>query len=174
MTSTPPDVIIIRGAPGVGKSLASKCLASHFPKGVRIEVDILRAMVISVDWTNQTEHINILLIATGAVRDFLKLGYKPVIVVDTFSGNKLTQFLNNICAHGNCLDIHAFALVAASEVLNIRVENRPLGQFKEIDICQKLNKAVLKHIHPIEKLIDNSNLTPEETADMILKQCVKD
>jgi hypothetical protein len=136
-------------------------------------VDILRAMVISVDWTDQTEHINMLSVASGVVLDFLRLGYKPVIVVDTFSGNKLTQFLADIDAHGKGLDVRAFALVAAPEVLKIRVDNRPLGQFKETDICQKLNKAVLKHIHPIERLIDNSNLTPEETADVILKQCTK-
>lgn len=75
MTAIKPDVIIIRGAPGSGKSTLAKLLATHFPNGARVEVDSLRGMVISVDWTNQTEHKNILSLAINVVRDFHALGY---------------------------------------------------------------------------------------------------
>jgi len=171
MTITNPDIIIIRGAPGAGKSQASKCLAVHFQKGARVEVDILRAMVISVDWTNQTEHINMLSLSTCVVMGFLQRGYKPVIVVDTFSGDKLTKFLADIYELDNRLDVRSFALVTAPDVLRVRVENRPDDQFKDIGICQKLNSDVIKRLHAFEQLIDNSALTPEETAEVILSRC---
>ena len=63
MSVPTPDVIILRGAPGAGKSALSKELAKRFPKGVRLEVDTLRSMVISVDWTNQQEHKDLLQVA---------------------------------------------------------------------------------------------------------------
>lgn len=171
MTSTNPDIIIIRGAPGAGKSQASKCLAAHFQTGARVEVDSLRAMVISVDWTNQAEHIDMLSLSTSVVMGFLQRGYKPVIVVDTFSGDKLTKFLADIYALDNNLDVRSFALVTAPDVLRVRVENRPDDQFKDIGICQKLNSDVMKRLLPVEQLIDNSALTPEETAEVIRGQC---
>lgn len=167
MTISNPDIIIIRGAPGVGKSQASKCLAVHFQKGARVEVDMLRAMVISVDWTNQSEHINMLSLSTSVVMGFLQRGYKPVIVVDTFSGDKLTKFLADIYALDNMLNVRSFALVTAPHVLSVRVENRPDDQFKDIGICQKLNTDVMKRLLPVEQLIDNTELTPEETAGKI-------
>jgi hypothetical protein len=162
-----PDIIVIRGAPGSGKTQASKYLAAWFPRGVRIEVDALRAMVISVAWTNQAEHINILSLSTGLVLGFLSLGYRPVIVVDTFSGNKLMKFLTDIFSRNDSLDVRGVALVTAPEVLKARVENRPEDQFKNLRICQKLNSEVVKYLQPFEQLIDNTSLTPQETARAI-------
>lgn len=172
MSCTNRDVIIIRGAPGSGKTQTSKCLATHFPKGVRLEVDTLRAMVISVEWTNQEEHVNILSLSAGLVLGFLNLGYRPVIVVDTFSGNKLTKFLAELQSLEDNLNVITFALVTDPEVLKARIENRPPNQFKNFEICQKLNSDVIKHIHPTEQLVDNTVLAPEETADLILGQCL--
>ena len=171
MTCTKPDVIIIRGAPGSGKTQASRCLATQFQKGVRVEIDTLRAMIISVDWTNQVAHSDILSLSTSLVLGFHRLGYQPVIVVDTFSGNKLATFLDELHSLDNSLQVRSFALVTAPEVLRVRVENRPTDQFKDIGICKKLNSEVIRHLQPIEQIFDNTALTPEETAEVILGQC---
>jgi len=168
MTSTTPDVIIIRGAPGSGKTEAAKFLAAHLQKGVRLEVDTLRSMVISVNWTNQAEHISILSLSATLVHGFLDLGYKPVIVVDTFSGRKLTKYLAELQSTGRQLDVRIFALFVTPDILRQRIEMRPDGQFKDIDICQKLNSDVIKHKQHDEQRIDNSDMTPEETAELIL------
>ncbi len=168
MSRTSPDVIIVRGAPGTGKTQASKCLAAHFPKGVRIEVDTLRAMVVSVDWTNQAEHANILSLSTSLVAGFLRLGYKPVILVDTFSGSKLTTFLAELHSLDASLNVQSFALAAAPEALRARVHNRPSDQFRDHEICQKLNLEVLQAPHPIDHVIDVTTLTPDEIANLLL------
>jgi len=169
MNCSNADVIIIRGAPGSGKSQASKCLAAHFPKGVRAEVDSLRAMVISVDWTNQAEHINMLSLAASLVQGFLRLEYRPVILVDTFSGNKLNKFLAELHSFDNSLKVRSFALVTAPEVLRTRLEKRPADKFKDVAICQELNADIMKHLHPTDHLIDNTKLTPEQTSAAILE-----
>src|ERR1700740_2801409 len=96
MTDQVPDIIIIKGAPGSGKTETGKLLANHFPKGVRLEVDTVRSMVISVDWTNQKEHIQLLDMSAKITVDFLKTGLSPVILIDTFSGDKLNGFLKTI------------------------------------------------------------------------------
>lgn len=169
MNAATPDVIVIRGAPGSGKSRTAKCLATRLGRGARIEIDMLRAMITPVDWTNQAEHIGVLSIAVGLVAGFLTLGHRPVIVVDTFSGNKVVRFLAELRALQSGLDVRVFALVTAPAVLRARVEGRPADQFKDFDICAKLNSDVVKHRQPYERLIDNSSLTPEETADTILE-----
>jgi hypothetical protein len=165
-----PDMVIIRGAPGTGKSQVAKCLAHYFKQGIRLEVDTLRSMVITVDWKNQTEHMNVLSLAADLALGFYNLGYGPVIVVDTFSGNKLASFLTRIHAKNNNLEVHSFALITAPEVLKSRVESRPKDRFNDIQVCSKLNSDTSKYLLSFEKLIDNSLLTPEETAELILVQ----
>ncbi len=174
MTYKETDVIIIRGAPGSGKSETAKCLAARFKKGVRLEVDTLRAMVVSVDWSNQEEHVNILSLATNLVAGFIKNGYKPVIVIDTFSGNKLSNFLSELQLLNSNLEVYSFALVTTPEVLSTRVENRSADKFKNIDICQMINSDVTKYLLPEENLIDSTILTPEAIADVILEQIKAD
>jgi len=88
------DVIIIKGAPGSGKSETANILSAHFTKGVKIEVDYLRGMIISVDWENLEEHLNSLKVAANLTLDFLKFNYKPIIVIDTFSMGKEYIFIN--------------------------------------------------------------------------------
>jgi len=60
----------------------------------------------------------------------------------------------------------------ASERANCGVEKRPTDQYKDIVICQKINSDVMKHFLPVEQLIDNTELTPEETAETIMRQCL--
>ena len=162
------DVIVIRGAPGSGKSEAAKCLAARLGAGTRIEVDTLRAMIIPVDWTNQSEHISVLSLATGLVTGFLALGHRPVIVVDTFSGDKLTRFLADLRASRPGIEVRMFALVTDRNALRARVEGRADDRYKDLRVCEKLNADVATYLQPDEQLIDNSALTPEETVDMML------
>ena len=166
---TTPDVIVVRGAPGAGKSEVAKRLAARLGTGARIEVDTLRAMIIPVDWTNQSEHVSVLSLTTGLVAGFLGLEHRPVIVVDTFSGDKLAKFLADLRALRAGLEVRVFALVPDRAVLRARVEGRPDDQFKDIRTCEKLNADVVRHLQPGERLIDNSALTPEETVNVILE-----
>jgi predicted kinase len=168
MSGTGPDVIVIRGAPGSGKSQTAKCLAARLGKGARVEVDTLRAMIIDVNWTDQAEHIGVLSLSTHAIAGFLTLGHRPVIVVDTFSGDKLERFIAELRTFQSRLDVRVFAIVTAPAVLRARVESRSADKFKDFGICAMLNSDVVKHRQPGERLIDNSSLTPEETVDVIL------
>lgn len=164
------DIIIIRGAPASGKSQTAKSLSKHFPKGARIEVDNLRNMVISVDWKNQVEHINILNLSTKLVVEYLQLGFKPVIVVDTFSGDKILKYLADLKELNEDLAIKIFGLYTTNEELKKRVDLRGLDEFRDLNICIRLNDDVLKFKHKDEFQINTTGLLPDQTAKAISHQ----
>ena len=168
---TLPDVIVIRGAPGAGKSEAAKCLAARLGRGARVEVDTLRSMIVPVTWTDQGEHIAVLALAGSVVSGFLRMGHRPVIVVDTFSGDKLGKFLEDLGTANPGATVRSFSLAPNRSALRARVEHRPDGEYKDLRVCEKLNEDVVRRLIPGELLIDNSNMTPEESVDVILRAC---
>ena len=167
MTKGKVDIIIIKGAPGSGKSLSAKALSNLFPSGVRIEIDTLRSMVISVDWTNQEEHISILNLSINLVYDFYQLKFQPIIVVDTFSGNKILNYHEQLLRLNKNLSIKIYGLYVSDEELEKRIVSRKEGEFKDLGICKKLNSDVLKHKYHDEFQINTTGLLPEQTAKII-------
>lgn len=165
------DIIIIRGTPGSGKSETAKSLSKYFPKGVRIEVDTIRNMVISVDWKNQQEHIGMLQASTKLVFEFLQLGFSPLIVIDTFSGDKINRYLDTLYQHDENLSIKIFGLYTTDEELKRRLDLRTGAEFKDFPICKRLNDDVLKWKHDNEFQINTTGLSSAQTAEKIFGQC---
>ena len=163
------DIVIIRGAPGAGKSRAAKALTSFFPRGVKIEVDILRKMVISVDWKNQREHISLLRVTARLVHEFITLGFKPVIVVDTFSGDKVDGFLDAIRQLDGSITVKIVGLYLSDDALKSRLEARPVDEFKNLGISRKINGDVQRIRHPCEEQIDTTAISPEQVAEEIYR-----
>ena len=167
MIADKTDIIIIRGTPGSGKSETAKNLSKYFPKGVRIEVDTIRNMVISVDWKNQQEHIDMLQASTKLVFEFLQLGFSPVIVIDTFSGDKINRYLETLNQHDENLSIKIFGLYTTDEELKRRLDLRTSAEFKDFPICKRLNDDVLKWKHDSEYQVDTTGLSQTQTAEKI-------
>ncbi|MGP8217616.1 MAG: AAA family ATPase [Bacteroidia bacterium] len=167
MKGAEKDILIIRGAPGAGKSQVAKSLSELFPKGIRLEVDTLRSMVISVDWTNQIEHINLLHISSKLAYDFIQSGFSPVIVVDTFSGDKIQKYVTDLYQLDKGLSIKIFGLYATEEELKRRIELRKHEEFRDFKICKRLNEETLKFKHENEYQIDTTGKSPEYIANII-------
>lgn len=163
------DVIIIRGCPASGKSQTAKSLSKLFPKGVRMEVDTLRQMVISVDWENQQEHIDMLYASTKLVFEFLRLNFYPIIVVDTFSGDKINSFIENLYLMDNGLKIKIIGLYTTDKELINRLEKRTNQEFKDLTICKMINNDVLKWKKDNEFQINTTSLSPIQTAAKVFE-----
>lgn len=172
MNVTKADIIIIKGAPASGKSQTAKELSKYFSRGVRIEVDNLRSMVISVDWTNQAEHINILNISAKMTYEFYNLGFKPIIIIDTFSGDKLNSYYDNLMSLNNNWMIRIFGLYSSQQELKNRLGKRKNDQFKDFIITKKLNEDTLKYRHDGEFQIDTTNIESNETAKIIYEEII--
>jgi hypothetical protein len=164
------DIIIIKGAPASGKTQTAKELAKYFPKGVRIEIDNLRSMVISVDWTNQEEHIKILNLSTRLVQDFNDLGFNPIIVIDTFSGDKINTYLEALRNLYPYWKISIFGLYTAEYEIKRRLDERTIDEFKDFIICKKINEDTLKYCHEHEIQIDTTELKSKDSAKKIYER----
>lgn len=168
MSSSPPDLILLKGAPGVGKSTAAKLLACHFSTGVRIEVDTLRRMVTNVKWTDQAEHRKLLTLSAHLAAGFLRSGFTPVILIDTFSGDKVEDFLAVFQSEFRQSRILVAVLYAADDVLRQRLLNRESEAFRDTSIASQINQESVHRAQAFETLIDTSNLLPNEVTSAIL------
>jgi len=169
------DVIIIKGAPGSGKSETAKTLSLHFKKGVKIEVDTIRSMVISVDWPNWQEHLNMLEITANMTLDFLRYNFKPVIVIDSFFTNdknkdysEIKSFTDILYKSKNDLYVKIFALYVQENELKKRLDLRPDYLFKDFTLSRIINNVILNIKQDNETIVDSTNLTVEETVNKIL------
>lgn len=152
----------------MGKSSTARLLARHFASGVRIEVDELRGMVVDVKWTDQAEHRKLLKLGAQLAGGFLRAGFAPVIVVDTFSGDKLDGFLAALVAEYPEVRVFVAVLHAADDVLRERVLNREAGGFRDLNVSLRINEEAVRDPKPFEKVIETSAFSPAEVAQAIL------
>jgi len=139
---------------------------------VKVEVDVLRKMVISVDWKNQQEHINLLQVAARLTHQFINIGFSPVIVVDTFSGDKIDRFIDTLRELDASFETKLFGLYVSDEVLRTRLEARSWDEFKDFVISKKLNEDVLKIKHASEFQIDTTGRSPAQTAEVVYRHLI--
>ena len=168
MTRRIPDLVLIKGAPGVGKSSTARELAGLVKSGACVEVDALRRMVTSVKWTDQAEHRKLLSLGVNVSCGFLRLGFSPVILVDTFSGNKIDAVIAAFRATIPDARVFVVALHASEGVLERRVLGREAGGFRDIRVSKRINRDVASAVRPFERVIETDEMTPGEVAVKVL------
>ncbi len=166
MSDRSVDVVIVRGAPGVGKTSAVRALRKRISAGAVVEVDHVRGMIAGVRWIDSEHHLVALGVTRGIVQSFLARGFRPVVVVDTFSRGKLKQFVADLTGE---LDVRyrIASLHAANEALLARIEGRPANEFREPAISLRLNEEILQNRYPHEELIDTTELAPADVAERL-------
>lgn len=167
MSGMAVDVLLVRGAPGVGKTSAVRALRKLIPDGAVVEVDHVRGMIASVRWIDTEHHLVALGVALGIVRSFLDRELRPVVVVDTFSRGKLRAFAQQLTAELG-VSHRIASLHAEDDALLERVERRPPNEFREPQISLLLNTEIRKNRYAHEELIDTTRLSPAEVASHLL------
>jgi len=130
-------------------------------------------MVTSVDWTNQAEHRAVLALGARLAAGFLRSGFAPVILVDTFSGDKLNGFLAAFQEEYPQGRVCVTVLHASESVLRDRVLNREGDGFRDVQVSTRLNNDAIRDLRPFEHVINTSGYSPAEVAMTILATLAK-
>jgi len=162
------ELVIIRGAPGVGKTTLSEALKRCFPGGVSIEIDHIRGMINSVAWIHVQQDINSIEAAWAAGRSYLENGYRPLFLIDSFGILKYKRIISMIHASRPELSCHTLALYCADDELVSRIRSRKNG-FSDIKNSLALNREVRDHRHRNETFIDTTGRSPESVLDEVLR-----
>lgn len=155
------QLIIIRGAPGAGKSSLGRRLKKKFPGGALLELDNFRGML-NVDWNDEQQHRIALKTAALAAKSFSMQGIVPVIVVDMFLPEQLDYFLTE----AGEINYEIISLLADKIIFEKRLSERKEG-FKELEKAMTINESIEKNPVANETVIDTSGKTKDEIARMI-------
>lgn len=165
-----PDVILIGGAPGVGKSTLARLLAEVWLGGATVEVDRIRSMRNSVSWTDQIQHEQDIRAAARHVTRLLAMGLRPVVVVDAFNASKPSWLIDELAVIAKEFTYRHVSLHAQPDVLNSRISGRPEGGFRDLPICLRINAECISML-PSDKriVIDTTCKSSEVVRDELLR-----
>ncbi len=159
-------IIFINGSINAGKTTVSKLLQEKIPQTALVEMDSLRNFIdwLPIDEAIPITHEN----GISVIRNFVMSGFNVVVPypLSLKSYNKFIEALKSLNT-----DIYAFTLSPKIEVAVINRGNRELDQ-KEVDRIHHHYKIGI-HNPGYGVVIDNTNQSPEETAEEILRQINK-
>ncbi|MBU0550605.1 ATP-binding protein [Myxococcota bacterium] len=161
MTRHVPEIVLLRGASGVGKSTLSDLLKASGVVAAVVEVDSIRHMLAGISWSSPTQHWSTLEGALALTGAFVKRGLWPVLVVDALDNPALPKVRG-------CLSEHQVAFVALwcdADELTSRLTGRAKA-YSEGDISQYVNANIGAREFAFEVVLDTTAQAPSETAEM--------
>ena len=156
--------IIIRGAPGTGKSVAARQLAAHFPNGATIEVDWIRRSMNGIIWHNHQQHFDAIHVMAAMAHAFVDRGYCPIVIVDTLGFGSLELALDALAAKS----IGIYSLICDPLPLAIRLWRRS-GGFRDIRKAQRFNAHIQSVANGGSEVINTASASPQRVCQRILE-----
>ncbi len=157
--------IIIRGAPGAGKSTTARALLRALPDGVTIEVDTVRRMIHGVVWDRHQQHFDAIEATAQMARAFAARGYQPVLIVDTLGFGSLEMALSAL----GSASVSVYSLVCHPRTLTFRLWRR-FGGFRDARKGRRFNAHVLSDPRDDGEIIDTTIMTPRAASQRILER----
>ncbi|WP_407563406.1 AAA family ATPase [Streptomyces sp. 184] len=169
-----PDCLIVTGMPGAGKSTMTRLVGERLPRSARLGGDELNGMIVSgFVWAlgepadeaaRQVEllHRNLCALANN----FADAGFTPLIDAMVPSREKL-GFLLDLLADRRVLLV---VLAPGIEVCRFRNTIRDPRERFDFDGYEELDAAMRREFGDVGWWFDTAGLTPEETADRIVRE----
>lgn len=161
----PNDVIIIRGAPGSGKSSVARHVTRRLTSGATLEVDVLRRTIHGICWEDHDVHLEAIYAAMGAAHRYLDRGRSPIVFVDTLGFGRLELVL---AALGS-MPTGVHSLVCRDPQLTIRLGLRVSG-YRNVRDARRFNKHIAADPVRQETIIDTTWARPGTIAKQILER----
>jgi predicted kinase len=163
-----PVVVVLRGAPGVGKSTLAERLHRDGTFQAVIEVDAIRPMLMPDPWTDRAVHRRALMSAVDLAASFARSGVQVIALVDALDCRLLEELVVVLGASG--LAFRLVALHVPPDVLRARIERRPkLGGSLELSLL--LNDDAARGHHDGERRIEVSGGLQDAAA--VLRQDIR-
>lgn len=161
---TSDAVVIIRGAPGTGKSTLAGQLMLRWGRGATVEVDSLRGMINQIDWTSHQQHFDGIRAAASVCRHYLVCDYSPVVLIDTFGYGSLeiaTEELGDV----RCTIV---TLTSSNAALKWRLVRR-FGGYRDWRNAQKFNEHIRLALGEHDVTFDTSEIPAKAIANKIME-----
>ncbi len=160
-------IILINGPINSGKSTIGRLLATLLPRTAHVEVDTLRAFITSVP-LDEAIPVN-LENAVSVTENLVRRGF-DVVVTYPLGNDDYTYLVDRFA--GLDTSLHIFTLGPSLAVaLSDRGERR-LSEQERQRIRQQY--AGGRHAPPFGRRIDNSDLTPQDTVNAIIRHLCDD
>lgn len=156
-------IIFLNGSVNAGKSTVAKVLSQKVPNMAVVEVDALREMI---EWMPLKESIPLNLEnAVSVIRNFSKNNIN-VVVPYPLSQENYDYMINNLKDLNS--EIYVFTLKPTLEKSLTNRGSRELTEWEKERIKYHYDSGLLDP--SFGEIIDNSDLTPEQTAEIILSK----
>jgi adenylylsulfate kinase-like enzyme len=162
---------VVSGIQAAGKSTIARLLAQRFPRGVYVDGDVIRAMVVAgrVDMSPEPtdEAVAHLLLryegALSVAATYLRAGF-DVVVADVIIGDVLPKFLALV----PCATLHLVFLDPSLEAIQQREADRTKTAYGPVWSFAGLHRVLVEQTPRLGLWLDSSGQRPEETVDAIL------